>query len=41
MSTPDNEKSPLFKSWNSWYVAVIVFLAVLIGLFSLFTKYFS
>lgn len=37
----DNDKAPLFKNWNYWYVLVVVFLLVLIILFSLFTKQFS
>jgi len=41
MSGNDNDKAPLFKSWNTWYLLVIVFLALLIILFSLFTKQFS
>jgi hypothetical protein len=32
---------PLFKKWSHWYVLVIAFLALLIVLFSLFTKYFA
>jgi hypothetical protein len=36
-----NDKIPLFKSWNQWYVFVIVFLVLLIVFFSLFTKAFS
>lgn len=41
MQDHDNDKAPFFKSWNYWYVLVIVFLALLIVLFSLFTKQFS
>jgi len=37
----DNDKIPLFKTWNQWYVFVIAFLVLLIVLFSLFTKTFS
>ena len=37
----DNDKIPLFKTWNQWYVFVLAFLVVLIILFSLFTKAFS
>jgi len=36
-----NDKIPLFKSWGQWYFFVIVFLILLIILFSLFTKAFS
>ena len=35
------DKVPLFKSWNYWYVLVIVFLIVLIFLFYFLTKAFS
>jgi Mg2+ and Co2+ transporter CorA len=41
METPDNDKAPFFKSWNYWYALVIVFLVVLIILFTFFTKRFS
>lgn len=41
MQEKDNDKIPLFKSWNRWYVFVILFLVLLIGLFSAFTKHFS
>ena len=41
MADQDQEKTPLFKSWQYWYVLVITFLVVLIILFSLFTKRFS
>jgi len=41
MKVHDEDKAPFFKSWNSWYMIVIGFLLVLIGLFYLFTKYFS
>jgi len=37
----DNDKAPLFKSWNQWYFFVIAVLVVLINLFNFFTKYFS
>lgn len=37
----DSNKVPLFKSWNHWYVFVLVFLVLLIILFSIFTKAFS
>jgi len=37
----NEEKPPLFRSWNHWYVLVMAFLVVLIILFSLFTKRFS
>ena len=41
MSSPENDKAPLFKNWNYWYVLVIGFLVVLIILFSFFTKKFA
>ncbi len=37
----NNDKVPLFRSWNQWYFFVIAFLVLLIILFSLFTKKFS
>ena len=37
----NNDKIPLFKTWNHWYVFVLAFLVVLIILFSLFTKAYS
>jgi len=37
----DNDKIPVFKTWNRWYWFVILFLILLIILFNLFTKYFS
>ena len=41
MKERDNESSPLFKRWTSWYVLVIAFLALLIVLFYFFTQHFS
>jgi len=41
MKEKDNDKIPLFKNWGGWYVFVILFLLLLIVLFSLFTKKFS
>ncbi|HEX5652164.1 MAG TPA: hypothetical protein VFX58_03765 [Chitinophagaceae bacterium] len=41
MTDTDNEKAPLFRNWNGWYIATILFLVLLIILFSLFTKSFS
>jgi glucose uptake protein GlcU len=35
------DKVPVFKKWSHWYALVIGFLALLIILFYLFTKYFS
>ncbi len=35
------EKVPLFRSWGLWYAFVVLFLLVLIILFSLFTNYFA
>lgn len=37
----DNEKAPLFKTWNGWYWLVLFVLAVSIVLFYLFTKRFA
>jgi hypothetical protein len=37
----NNDKIPLFKTWNRWYVFVIAFLVLLVILFSVFTKTFS
>ena len=40
--TPDNnDKVPLFRSWNHWYLFVLAFLILLIILFSIFTKAYS
>ncbi|WP_326992446.1 hypothetical protein [Chitinophaga sp. 212800010-3] len=36
-----DEKPPVFPSWTYWYVLVIAWLLLLIGLFYLFTKTFS
>jgi len=41
MPLQDNDKAPFFKNWNYWYVLLVVFLVVVIVLFSLFTKYFA
>jgi hypothetical protein len=41
MQEKNNDKVPLFKNWNRWYVFVILFLMLLIILFSFFTKRFS
>ncbi len=41
MQTPDNDKAPFFKNWNSWYLLVILFLLLLIILFYFFTKRFA
>jgi hypothetical protein len=35
------DKPPIFKSWNGWYITVLIFLLLQIMLFQLFTKYFS
>jgi len=40
MEQPDDE-IPIFGSWKRWYVFVLVFLALLIVLFKLFTNYFA
>ncbi|HLK28538.1 MAG TPA: hypothetical protein VKT28_08155 [Puia sp.] len=41
MKVQDEEKAPLFKNWNYWYVLVVAFLFVLIISFYFFTKHFS
>jgi Mg2+ and Co2+ transporter CorA len=41
MQEKNNDKVPLFKNWSGWYVFVILFLMLLIILFSFFTKRFS
>lgn len=41
MKPHEHDKAPFFKSWNHWYALVIVFLLLLIILFSLFTKRFA
>ncbi|HKB43965.1 MAG TPA: hypothetical protein VKC90_06240 [Chitinophagaceae bacterium] len=41
MPQENNDKVPLFKNWNRWYVLVITFLVLLIILFYFFTDYFS
>jgi len=37
----DQEKPPVFRSWNRWYAVVLLNLAVLIILFYLLTKAFE
>ena len=41
MTEEENDKIPLFSSWNHWYRFIIIFLAILIVLFYLFTKHFA
>ena len=41
MKDDQKDKAPFFKSWNYWYVLVIIFLIVQIVLFYLFTKTFA
>lgn len=36
-----NENVPLFGSWRLWYFFVVIFLVVLIILFTFFTKHFA
>lgn len=38
---PEDKKVPVFRTWTQWYVFVLLFLAVQILLFHLFTQYFS
>ncbi|HRP31984.1 MAG TPA: hypothetical protein PKV73_08835 [Agriterribacter sp.] len=40
MHEPD-ERPPLFKGWNTWYLTVAGMLVLMIILFHYFTKYFS
>ncbi len=35
------ERPPIFKSWNTWYIVVALALVLQIVLFIYFTKYFS
>jgi len=35
------DKIPVFKTWNAWYAFVLIFLFVLILLFKLFTNFFA
>ena len=37
----EKDDVPLFKNWTQWYIAVILFLVLLIILFSLLTNYYS
>jgi hypothetical protein len=37
----ENESPPLFRSWKSWYILVLVHLTFLIISFYLITKYFE
>lgn len=39
--TDHNDKAPLFKNWNYWYVLVVLFLVILIMVFYLLTKTYS
>ncbi len=41
MVQDNNDKAPFFKSWNTWYVLVVVFLVLLIIFFKFFTNYFE
>ena len=41
MQDQDNHKPPFFRSWNTWYLLVLVVLAVFILLFYYLTKKFS
>lgn len=41
MNEQENGKPPLFRSWSIWYWLVVLFLVLLIVLFSLFTKRFA
>ena len=37
----DIEKPPVVKSWKMWYISLLIYLAALIALFTLFTKTFE
>lgn len=37
----DVEKPPIFKSWKTWYISLLIYLAALIAIFHLFTKAFE
>jgi hypothetical protein len=41
MIDQEEDKPPLFASWKSWYLLVLLFLAALIILFTFLTKYFA
>ena len=41
MEEQEDDRSPLFPKWSYWYALVIGFLALLIILFTFFTKQFS
>lgn len=37
----EKQNIPLFRSWNQWYVFVLLVLLALIIFFSWFTKHYS
>jgi len=37
----NEDKPPLFKSWNTWYYIVVGFLILQILFFAMFTKSFA
>jgi len=41
MLPEDNDRVPLFRSWNRWYVFVVIILVLEIGLFYLLTQHFA
>ncbi|HEX2607125.1 MAG TPA: hypothetical protein VHK91_07085 [Flavisolibacter sp.] len=41
MEKNSDDKVPLFKSWNHWYILVVLFLVALILFFYLLTKTYS
>lgn len=41
MENNEDDKVPLFKTWNQWYIFLVVFLLILIFLFYWFTKFFA
>jgi hypothetical protein len=36
-----NEKPPFFRRWAGWYLSLLFFLLLLIGIFKWLTDYFS
>jgi hypothetical protein len=37
----DLDKPPIFKSWKMWYISLLIYLAALITIFTLFTRAFE
>lgn len=36
-----DQKPPVFSSWKGWYILLIAVLAALVGVFYVFTEYYS